>query len=115
MKRHILPSILGLLLALSTGVFAAEPAADKIKEGNEAIEKNNFDRAIEVFSEVISADANNAEAYSGRGVAHLQTNQIDSGLRDFDEAIRLDPRYAEAYARRAAVNLCLDQPDKAIR
>src|ERR1700722_8246190 len=102
MKRRF-PRTLVLVLAATIVSQAAPNGADKIKQGQEAISKSEFPRAIEIFSEVIASDNKNSEAYNGRGVGHLAQNEDQPALADFTEAIRLAPKSSEPYARRAGV------------
>src|SRR5204863_1993319 len=114
MKLIPFAATLALLFGVSSISPAAENVADKIKQANEAIDKNDFDRAVELFSQLISANNRNAEMYNGRGIARVGLNDDKQALSDFNEAIRLKPKYAEAYARRSGVFQRLNQPDKAL-
>src|SRR5262245_7645123 len=80
---------------------ASEPAqADPLKQGDDALAKKDYDRALACFTAAIKADAKNAKAYIGRGKAHTEKGKFAEAIADFTEAMRLEPKNAEAYQRR---------------
>ena len=85
--------------------FAGEQKSDavrrKMKDADEAIKNNNFDRAIALFSEVIAADGKKAAAYTRRGFAYYKQKKYDLAVADFSAAILINPKDAEAYVSRA--------------
>lgn len=72
-------------------------AVDPCQQGKQALEKNDFDRAIACFSEAIRRNPRDVAAYVGRADAHDQKNEFEKALSDCEEAIRLDAKCARAY------------------
>ena len=62
--------------------------------------KEEYDKAIADFTEVIRLDPKAAHAYTGRGGAWSERAEYDKAIADFTEAIRLDPKDADAYTDR---------------
>jgi tetratricopeptide (TPR) repeat protein len=64
--------------------------------------KENYDKAIVYYDEVIRRDPKDAEAYYYRGDAYYGKNDYDKAISDYTEAIRLglEPRYVEVYYNR---------------
>ena len=68
--------------------------------GNQYIEQDNFDLAIEEFTQAIQLNPNYTEAYFNRGKCYGKQGSYESALKDFDKAIQLDPDYTQAYYKR---------------
>ena len=68
--------------------------------GNAYAGKQDYDRAIQDFDQVIRLDPNNAIAFGNRGIVYLIKQDYDRAIQDFDQAIRLDPNYAAAIHNR---------------
>ena len=64
-------------------------------------DKQEYDKAIADFNEVIRLDAEYDRAYYNRGLAWQSKQEYDKAIADFNEAIRLDPRQAYSYHNRA--------------
>lgn len=64
--------------------------------------------------EAIRLNANDVDAYFGRGVAHKGRGEFVKAIADFTEAIRLDPHHAEAYYNRGLAHFYEREYDKAI-
>lgn len=90
--------------------------------GDEALSRHEAEKAIKYFDEAIRFDPQNANAYLGRGKAHMmkdprgedQAKEYSEILKDANEVVRLDPANAHGWALRAYVLLKLDRPDEAI-
>jgi tetratricopeptide (TPR) repeat protein len=65
------------------------------------MQKEDWDRALADFSEVIRRDPRNASAYNRRGFVHLEKLAFDRAIADFDQAVRLNPRSEHNYNNRA--------------
>jgi tetratricopeptide (TPR) repeat protein len=76
--------------------------------------KEDYDRAIADFTEVIRLDPKNTEAYSTRGWAHYFKEDYDQAITDFTEVIRLDPKNVEAYIRRGQAYYLKEDYEQAI-
>src|SRR5690242_1849407 len=73
------------------------------REGWEALEKEDYNKAIAVLTKAIKANPKVAENYVGRGYAYLHLDKLDQALADLNAAIQRDPHYASAYAERGSV------------
>lgn len=82
-----------------------ERALNKSHEGDDK-------GAIADFNKAIKLDANNALAYSGRGMARPQ-KEIGGAIDDFNKAIELDPKSSEAYFGRGTAYLEAGDAEKA--
>ncbi|HJT36708.1 MAG TPA: tetratricopeptide repeat protein [Pirellulales bacterium] len=58
-------------------------------------------QAIDVYSEVLLRNADDAEAYRDRGFAYVRTGDHEHGIADLTRSLELDPKSADAYFRRA--------------
>ncbi|XP_028031383.1 serine/threonine-protein phosphatase 5 [Bombyx mandarina] len=83
-------------------------AADKLKnEANEYFKKQNYDKAIELYSQAIEKNPNSAVLYANRSIANLRLENFGYALGDASKAIALDKGYTKAYYRRAAAHMSL--------
>ncbi|CAD8126302.1 unnamed protein product [Paramecium sonneborni] len=109
-------------------------ANERFQEGKKIMMKenktaNDFDRAIQLFSEAITLLQNSnqtepqyAKFYAARGNAYMQTGQYQRALFDFSTAVRFEENNAEHYGARGncflqlgEVNDALKEYDKAIQ
>ena len=56
---------------------------DMILLGNLHVNEGRYDIAIEIFSEILQNNRNNAQALLGRGTAYALKRSLESALRDF--------------------------------
>jgi tetratricopeptide (TPR) repeat protein len=59
--------------------------------GSMYIDKKDYDKAIEDFSEAISLDPTDPDAYNGRSLAYDHKNETAKAVEDFTQVLRLDP------------------------
>ena len=69
--------------------------------------------AIEDWTHVIKSTPEDAEAYSGRGLAKLALGDAEGAITDFDKAIEINPESAEAYYSRGRAKEALGQHEAA--
>jgi tetratricopeptide (TPR) repeat protein len=81
---------------------------------DEALDKEEYDRAFKDFDKAIGLDPKYAAAFFGRGNAWADKQEHDKAIKDFDEAIRIDPKYARAFNNRGNVWHAKREYDKAI-
>ena len=65
-----------------------------------AAQTGNAQRAVELITQAITLNPNNAAFYSNRGNALKDLNQPDAAVESYEKAIALKPDYAEAYYNR---------------
>ena len=75
-------------------------AAAYVNRGAAYLKKDDYDRAITVFSKAIELDSNNMPAYVGRGVTYRCKGNYDHAITDFDKAIELAPSDKLAHRER---------------
>jgi len=56
-----------------------------------------YQKAIELFSEVLTLDENNVDAYWLRGNSYVELEQYDSAIADLKRVTELSPEFAHAY------------------
>ena len=59
-------------------------------------EINEFDDALDYFSQAIKVDANNPLAHFNQGLTYGYLNQLDNALNSYKNALKIDPNYADA-------------------
>ena len=65
--------------------------------GNEEAAPVDYEQVIAEYSEAISLDSGDAEAYVCRGTAYRRIGDYERAAADYTAAIALDPDYADAY------------------
>jgi serine/threonine protein kinase len=61
------------------------------------LQKKEYDKAIDYFSEFIRLSPRSATAYRLRAWAWSEKKEFGNSIRDYEEAIRLGPEYDDAY------------------
>lgn len=79
-------------------------AQEWYEQGRKHIDADEYDQAIQCFSEAIERAPDLSFAYYGRGFALRRKDELSNALKDLSEAIRLDPDYAESYAERGTAS-----------
>src|SRR5579862_4128067 len=74
-----------------------------IDSGLAAYKNEQYEKAIEIFSEIIKKDNTNKIAYLNRGSAYFYTGELSLALTDFNKAIEIDNHFVSAYKNRANV------------
>nr|CAG4646933.1 EOG090X03S1 [Megafenestra aurita]SVE92305.1 EOG090X03S1 [Megafenestra aurita] len=90
--------------------------AEKLKEeANEYFKKQNYVKAITLYSDAIKCNPTSAVLYANRSFAYLRTECFGYALEDASKAISLDKTYVKAYYRRAASNMALGKAKLALK
>jgi tetratricopeptide (TPR) repeat protein len=82
--------------------------------GNALLNKNDYDKAIEEFSQAIRLDPKYPGAYHSRGRAWEGKRDTEKAIADYTEAIRVDPKFTQAYVSRNWLRRTRKEYDKAI-
>jgi tetratricopeptide (TPR) repeat protein len=85
-----------------------------LNQGNERLDKEDFQGAIADYNKAIELDPNFALAYSSRGYAYDNLKQWQKAIADYNQAIKLDPNSVAAYYNRGVFYGNLKQWQKAI-
>lgn len=104
-----------LVFIVSSCAPTEEELLKKIREGREKMHYSDFKAAEEIFSQVISMDAEHPEAYFRRGNARMNLKNYHLALEDFSRAIELKPDYADAYANRGQLKFYMHDKDGACK
>ncbi|KAF6162151.1 hypothetical protein GIB67_008280 [Kingdonia uniflora] len=70
------------------------------KKAKEAFVDDNFDLAVDLYTQAISMDSNNADLYSDRAQTNIKLKNYTEAVADANKAIELDPSMAKAYLRK---------------
>jgi tetratricopeptide (TPR) repeat protein len=83
--------------------LAAKPGQERyseaMKQGEKAIDADQYERAIAYFTEAISLNPS-PDAFLYRGLAYLRKDDFDRAIADNTEAIRLSPNNPPAFNNR---------------
>ena len=111
--RQILAVVCVAIMALPARGLPAErpatPAEKALSRAMAAIDKEQFDAALEALDEAIRLDPKLAEAYEARGWIYSERDQHDKALADYDRAIALQPQNARAWCSRGHVKAALGE------
>nr|SVE74684.1 EOG090X03S1 [Daphnia carinata] len=90
--------------------------ADALKEeANELFKKQNYVKAITLYSNAIECNPTSAVLYANRSFAYLKTECFGYALEDASKAISLDKTYVKGYYRRAASYMALGKTKFALK
>src|SRR5262249_19685167 len=68
------------------------PAADRLRAGEDALKRGDFEEAVKAFSAALERDPGNAPAHLQRARALLRRHDYPAALADCAAVLRLDPR-----------------------
>eukprot|EP01061_Rhynchopus_euleeides_P006960 TRINITY_DN15926_c0_g2_i1.p1 TRINITY_DN15926_c0_g2~~TRINITY_DN15926_c0_g2_i1.p1 ORF type:complete len:315 (+),score=104.22 TRINITY_DN15926_c0_g2_i1:156-1100(+) len=81
-----------------------ERAAQLKRQGNAAYEREQYARAITIYSQAIrllpDTDTEKYSLYSNRSAANLYSNNPGAALKDAEHCIRLNPKFAKGVMRK---------------
>lgn len=81
---------------------------------NEAISRNQWDKAIALFDRCIKADPDDWAAYVGRSRAYVGLGKLEKALEDADRALQKKPDSSLAYGQRGIVAKILQKYEDAL-
>src|SRR5690348_18345114 len=88
----------GLLLTLvAAPCFAATGDDDTKKLAREALGKQQYDKAIELLTQLLKTTRDDPDVFFLRGLSYFQKGSFDKAIADVDEAIGLDGAYFGYY------------------
>lgn len=64
-------------------------------QGNEALKQGKSEKAVELYSEAIKCDPENAALFSNRSAAYCKAEKYKEALTDAETAIQLKPSWAK--------------------
>jgi tetratricopeptide (TPR) repeat protein len=102
------------LVFLMVASARADETEVTLKQANQALGKDEFDKAIILFTRTLTANPKLIEAYLGRAVAHDRKGDGKAAMADLDAAVKVDPKSVRALTTRGMTRLALGQHDKAL-
>lgn len=93
---------------------AAAAATNPDKRGN-AIEKmsDNYNRALDLFTETLANNAEMVEAWNNVGYVHLKLGAFAEAVDDYNHALKLNPSLLDAVEHRGEAYIALDRLEDA--
>lgn len=86
---------------------------------NDAFKRNDFDRAVRIYSQVLEIDPQHEEfcavIYCNRAAAYMGMEQFNIALLDCEEALKRKPQYPRALLRRARCFVALKKYQQALK
>ena len=86
-----------------------------LDRGSELVQKQQFTKAISIFSEVIALDSTWAEPWNKRATVYYLIGEFQNSQDDIDKVLELEKRHFGALAGQGLVNIQLKNYEKAIR
>ncbi len=85
----------------------------KLEEGWKFYSDENYQDAVQSFTEAINSNPRNADGYFGRGTAYNELHENQKALEDFDKSIEIAPNFY-TYNNRAKVHYELKNYSEAL-
>eukprot|EP01017_Pseudomicrothorax_dubius_P035733 TRINITY_DN5050_c0_g2_i1.p1 TRINITY_DN5050_c0_g2~~TRINITY_DN5050_c0_g2_i1.p1 ORF type:complete len:466 (+),score=142.45 TRINITY_DN5050_c0_g2_i1:345-1742(+) len=104
----------------SMNAFKTMKKVEDLKEkGNNAFKNNEYDQAIEFYSQAIDLDKDNknvvAILLANRAAAYVKKDQDNEAMKDLKQSIELNDNYAKAFIRKGEVHMRRNEPEDALR
>ncbi|KAL3502844.1 hypothetical protein ACH5RR_037293 [Cinchona calisaya] len=82
---------------------------------NEAFKDHKFAQAIELYTQAIEVNSDNAVYWANRAFAHTKLEEYGSAILDATKAVEIDPKYSKGYYRRGAAYLAMGKFKEALK
>ncbi len=122
MNKNLLAAIivLGVLAVFGYhyyrySVMETTPGENQYRLGNKYLEDGKYEKALQIFDELLAEHTEYKEAHLARALTLLQMERFDEARESFDRAIEFDDRFANAYANRGILNDRVGQHEAALR
>ncbi|TYI72758.1 hypothetical protein E1A91_D07G081500v1 [Gossypium mustelinum] len=90
--------------------------AEEIKvQANEAFKAHKYGQAIDLYTQAIELNSQNAVYWANRAFAHTKLEEYGSAIQDATKAIEVDPKYSKGYYRRGAAYLAMGKFKEALK
>jgi len=109
MRTHFFSCAVLVSLMLPVSASVTQNAYER---GLASAEENHFERAIGEFSQAITANPLDAEAYEQRARCNSRLHKYAAAIADCDKALKIDPKLGRAYEYRGFAYLNRGQLDK---
>ena len=118
LKKDI-PSLSSRIAQQIWMLWSTHPTDQKLTslldEGSRLIQDQQYNRAIDVFTEAIELDPTWAEAWNKRATVFYMVGEFQKSQEDIDKVLELEERHFGALAGQGMVNIQLKNYDKAKR
>ncbi|KAL0073687.1 hypothetical protein J3Q64DRAFT_1745260 [Phycomyces blakesleeanus] len=81
-------------------------AEDFKAAGNRKVAERNYPEAINLYTQAIEINGNQAVYYANRAAAYSQQGEHQKAVDDAKQAITIDPKYSKAYSRMGHALFC---------
>ncbi|XP_060064783.1 protein SGT1 homolog [Ylistrum balloti] len=78
----------------------ATMAAELLGRGNDEFVNENYQKALQLYTEAITAEPDKEEAYSHRSQVYIKLEQFKEAEQDAGKAIEINPKNSKAYFRK---------------
>ncbi|XP_057536300.1 serine/threonine-protein phosphatase 5 isoform X2 [Amaranthus tricolor] len=82
---------------------------------NEAFKDHKYSQAIDLYSQAIELNNQNAVYWANRAFAHTKLEEYGSAIHDATKAIEIDSKYSKGYYRRGAALLAMGKFKEALK
>ncbi|TYK21148.1 serine/threonine-protein phosphatase 5 [Cucumis melo var. makuwa] len=90
--------------------------AEELKsQANEAFKAHKYAQAIDLYTQAIELNGQNAVYWANRAFAHTKLEEYGSAIQDASKAIEIDPKYSKGYYRRGAAFLAMGKLKEALK
>nr|XP_010925825.1 protein SGT1 homolog isoform X2 [Elaeis guineensis] len=84
-------------------------ATDLEARAKEAFVDDNFDLAVDLYTQALDMDPKNADLYADRAQANIKLENFTEAVADANKAIELDPSIVKAYLRKGTACMKLEE------
>ncbi|KAF5938571.1 hypothetical protein HYC85_022830 [Camellia sinensis] len=84
-------------------------ATDLAEKAKEAFVDDDFDLAVDLYTQAINLDPKSADLFADRAQANMKLNNFTEAVADANKAIELDPLMAKAYFRKGTACFKLEE------
>lgn len=84
-------------------------------KGNAALQKENYDEAIQYYTEAIKLDPKNHILFSNRSAAYAKTGKYKESLTDAEQTITIKSDWPKGYSRKGAALELLENYEDAVK
>ncbi|XP_052177951.1 serine/threonine-protein phosphatase 5 isoform X1 [Diospyros lotus] len=82
---------------------------------NEAFKAHKYSQAIDLYTQAIELDSQNAVYWANRAFAHTRLEEYGSAIQDASKAIEIDHKYSKGYYRRGVAYLAMGKFKEALK
>ncbi|CAG5131554.1 unnamed protein product [Candidula unifasciata] len=83
-------------------------------EANEQYVNENYQKAIELYTEALGIDDKRDDIYCHRAQAYLQLGKLAEAVEDYDRALQLNDNISKAYVKKGSILFELNEYAKAL-